>query len=40
MSPYHFHRQFKAVTGLTPRLGPWPIARANCVRVWRKRAAA
>ena len=32
LSPYHFHRVFKAVTGVTPAPMPPPTARNACTR--------
>ena len=38
LSPFHFHRVFKAATGLTPKAYADRIARMRCAR--RSRAAA
>lgn len=34
LSPFHFHRVFKAVTGLTPRVMPPPTAHARYANAW------
>ena len=40
MSPYHFHRVFKAATGLTPRLMPPRAGRRACATSWRREPPA
>ena len=37
VSRFHFHRIFKAATGITPRRMPTPAARGGCRMDWRSR---
>ncbi len=38
LSPFHFHRVFKAATGLTPKAYATAHRSRNCVRAWRTAA--
>ena len=35
LSPHHFHRVFKAVTGVTPKASRRRTARNGCARTWK-----